>query len=152
MIGYGFDGGVLFPDAQFESTFTLDGFGEFYLTPRISVRGMLAWSSPGVDGFTEDHFRQVKLLFGGNYNWIYKKWRPFGGGGAGAHFVRLKLDSQQDPEGESRGGIYFGGGTDYILNDESAIKVEFRWDFVSDPPGLPDASGQTLTIGYKRFF
>ena len=64
-MGYGFDGGVLFPDEAFESTFTLDGFGEFYLTPRVSVRGMLAWASPGVDGRTEDHFRQVKLLFGG---------------------------------------------------------------------------------------
>jgi hypothetical protein len=105
-----------------------------------------------VDSRTEDHLRQVKLLFGANYNWRYKMLRPFAGGGAGAYFVRLKLDDNQDPEGESRGGIYFGGGSDFILNEESAIKAEFRWDAVSDPPGLPDASGATITVGYKRFF
>ena len=152
VIGYGFDGGVLFPDESFESTFTLDGFGEFYLTPRVSVRGMLAWASPGVDSRTEDHFRQVKLLFGANYNFVYKMMRPFAGGGAGAYFVRLKLDDSEDPEGETRGGIYFGGGSDFILNEESAIKVEFRWDAVSNPPDLPDASGASITVGYKRFF
>ena len=152
VVGYGFDAGVLFPDAAFENTLTLDAFGEFYLTPRVSVRGMLAWASPGVTGRTEDHLRQVKLLFGGNYNWAYKRLRPFAGGGAGAYFVRLKLDARDDPEGESRGGLYFGGGTDYIIDDESAIKVELRWDVISDPPGLPDASGATLTVGYKRFF
>jgi hypothetical protein len=152
LVGYGFDVGVLFPDESFENTLTVDGYGEFYLTPRVSVRGMLAWASPGVDGRTEDKYRQVKLLFGGNYNWAYKAWRPFAGGGAGAYFVRLKLDGREDPEGESRGGIYFGGGTDYIIDDESAIKVEFRWDVISDPPGLPDASGPSLTFGYKRFF
>jgi hypothetical protein len=152
VIGYGFDVGVLFPDEEFESTFAFDGFGEYYLTPRISVRSMLAWAHPGVDGRTEDHFRQVKLLFGANYNWIYKRFRPFGGAGAGVYFVRLKLDGVEDPEGETRGGLFFGGGSDYILNDESAIKVEIRWDIVSDPPGLPDASAATLTFGYKRFF
>jgi hypothetical protein len=152
LIGYGVDGGVLFPDDDFESTFTLDGYGEFYLTPRVSVRGMAAWASPGIKGRTEDHFRQVKLLFGANYNVAYKRWRPFAGGGAGAYFVRLKLDGQEDPDGEKRGGIYFGGGSDFIIDDESAIKIEFRWDFVSDPPGQYDASGPSLTFGYKRFF
>jgi hypothetical protein len=153
VVGYGFDAGVLFPDAAFESTLTLDGFGEFYVTPRVSVRAMLVWASPGIDTRPGDHFKQFKLLFGGNYNWIYKSLRPFAGGGAGAHFLSLKLDDGlPDPEGETRGGIYFGGGTDFILNEESAIKAEFRWDIVSDPPGLPDASGATITVGYKRFF
>ena len=152
VIGYGFDGGVLFPDAAFESTLTLDAYGEFYLTPRVSVRGMFVYANPGLDGEAEDHFKQVKLLFGANYNWAYKSWRPFVGGGAGAHFVGLKLDTIEDPEGETRGGIYFGGGGDYILNESSAIKIEFRWDLVSQPPGFPDASATSLTVGYKRFF
>jgi hypothetical protein len=153
VIGYGFDGGVFFPDEAFESTLTLDGYGEFYVTPRISVRSMLAWANPGIDGREGDNFKQVKLLFGGNYNWVYKSLRPFAGGGAGVYFLSLKLDDGlPDPEGETRGGIYFGGGSDFILNEESAIKVEFRWDLVSDPPGLPDASGTSLTVGYKRYF
>ncbi len=152
VVAYGFDVGVVFPDDQFENTLTWDGYGEYYLTPRISVRGMFAWASPGFAGRTEDHFRQAKVLFGGAYNWNYKKLRPFAGGGAGAFFVRLKELGETDPDGESRGGFYVGGGSDVILNNESAIKVEWRWDQVSHPPGQPDASGATLTVGYKRYF
>jgi hypothetical protein len=152
VVGYGADVGVLFPDEQFESTLTFDAYGEYYLHPRVSVRGMFAWANPGVSNQTEDHYRQVKLLFGAAYNWRYRMLRPFAGGGAGAHFVRLKRDNDIDPDGESRGGIYFGGGTDIILNNESAIKVEIRWDVISDPPGLPDASSASLTFGYKRYF
>jgi hypothetical protein len=152
VVAYGGDIGVLIPDDTFENTLTVDGFGEYYVTRRVSVRGMFVWASPGFSGRTEDHFRQAKLLFGGNYHWSYKAWRPFAGGGAGAHFVRLKREGQVDPPGESRGGIYFGGGADYVFNRESALKVELRWDVVSDPPGQPDATSATLTVGYKRYF
>jgi hypothetical protein len=152
VIGYGIDGGVLFPDEGFENTLAIDGFGEYYVTPRVSVRGMLAFASPGVNGRTEDHLRQVKLLFSGVYNWEKGSWRPFGTFGAGVYFVRLHLDSSTDPPGETRGGLNLGGGAEYLLNNESAIKTELRWDIVSHPTGLPDATGATLTVGYKRYF
>ena len=152
VVAYGADVGVMFPDEQFENTLTFDAFGEYYVTPRVSVRGIFAWANPGFDGRTEDHFRQVKLLFGAAYNWRYKSLRPFAGGGAGAHFIRLKRDGETDPDGETRGGIFFGGGSDFIIDKESAIKVELRWDVISKPPGLPDASSASLTFGYKRFF
>ena len=152
VVGYGVDLGVLFPDTVFENTLTFDGYGEYYLTPRVSVRGLLAWASPGVNGRTEDHFRQVKLLFNGVYNREYRNFRPFITAGAGAYFVRLLFEGFDDPPGETRGGINLGAGTEYILNKESSIKGELRWDIVSDPPGLSDATGATLTIGYKRYF
>jgi hypothetical protein len=152
VIGYGFDAGVLFPDDEFENTLTFDGFGEYYVTPRVSVRGLLAFASPGLAGRTEDHFRQVKLLFSGVYNWEKGPWRPFATFGAGVYFVRLHLDDTNDPEGETRGGLNFGGGAEFVLNNESAIKTELRWDVVSHPTGLPDATGMSLTFGYKRYF
>src|SRR5687768_18591574 len=77
MIAAGADLGVLFPDEAFESTLTIDAFGEYYVTPRVSVRGMLGGASPGFDGRTEDHFRQVRLLFNGVYNWEYGTWHPY---------------------------------------------------------------------------
>ena len=93
VIGYGFDAGVLFPDEEFENTFTIDGFGEYYVTPRVSVRGHARHlPSPGLSGRTEDHFRQMKLLFSGVYNWEKGPWRPFATFGAGVYFVRLHLD------------------------------------------------------------
>ena len=152
VIGYGVDAGVLFPDDAFENTLTIDGFGEYYVTPRVSVRGMLAFASPGLSGRTEDHFRQWKLLFAGVYNWEKGSWRPFASFGAGIHFVRLHLDDAIDPPGETRGGLNLGGGAEYLLNNESSIKTELRWDIVSHPFPLPDATAATLTVGYKRYF
>jgi hypothetical protein len=152
VIGYGVDAGVLFPNESLENTFTWDGFGEYYVTPRLSVRGMLAFASPGFVDRDEDNFRQVKLLFSGVYNWEKGSWRPFGLFGAGAYFVKQHLDGQTDPDGETRGGINFGGGAEYVMNTESSIKIELRWDVVSHPTGLPDATGTSLTVGYKRYF
>ena len=152
LIGAGADIGVLFPDEALENTVTLDGFAEYYVTPRISVRALLGWASPGFENRTEDNFRQTKLLVNGVYNWEFVEWHPFVTAGAGAYFVRQLLDDREDPDGETRGGINFGGGVEYFLDAMSALKAEGRWDLVSHPAGFPDASGFSLTIGYKRYF
>lgn len=144
--------GVMIPDEQLENAVTLEGQGEYYLTPRVSFRTLLNWSSPGFAGRTEDNFRQFKLLFGVVYNWEGGIFHPFVTGGAGAYFVRQHLDNREDPEGETRGGIHLGGGIEYFTSDRTTIKGEARWDVVSHPPGLPDASGFTLMIGLKRYF
>jgi hypothetical protein len=152
LIGAGGDIGVFFPDEAFENTFTIDGFGEYYITPRISVRGLIGWAKPGFENRTEDKFRQTKLLFNGVYNWEFVEWHPFVTAGAGAYFVRELLEDRADPDGETRGGINFGGGVEYFIGTMSSLKAEGRWDIVSHPSGFSDASGFTLTIGYKRYF
>ena len=152
LIGVGGDIGVFFPDEAFEKTFTFDGFGEFYLTPRISVRGMFSYASPGFENRTEDHFRQVRLLFNGVYNWEMGAWHPFATGGAGFYFVRQLFEGFDDPDSETRGGLNLGGGVEYFVGPAASIKGEARWDIVSDPPGVPDATGFTLTVGYKVYF
>jgi hypothetical protein len=148
----GADLGVYFPHGDLENSLTLDAFGEYYATPRVSIRGLLGWSSPGFQNRTEDHFRQARLLFNGVYNWERGVWHPYVTAGAGAYFVRQKLDGGNDPDGETRGGINFGGGIEYFTGRENTVKVEARWDVVSHPPALPDATGFTLTIGYKHYF
>ena len=152
LIGVGGDIGVLFPDEAFENTFTLDGYGEWYLTPRISLRAMLGYASPGFENRTEDTFRQTKLMFNGVYNWEFGKWHPFATAGAGFYFVRELLDDAVDPDGETRGGLNFGGGTEYFTGAMSSVKIEGRWDIVSEPTGFPDATGFSVTVGYKRYF
>jgi outer membrane protein with beta-barrel domain len=150
----GFDAGVFFPDEAFEKTLTIDAFGEYYLTPNISVRGLFGWASPGVENRTEDHFRQVHLLFNGLYSWSGNQWHPYVTAGAGAYFLRQIFENAEDPDSEVRGGINFGGGVEYFLdqNSTSMFKVELRFDVVTHPEGFPDATGVTLTFGYKRFF
>ena len=152
VIGYGVEGGVLFPDAAFENTLTFGGFGEYYVSPRIGLRALLTFANPGFAGTNNDSFRQTKLQFSGVYNWEKASWRPFAQAGAGFYFVRQNFDVAPDPPGETRGGLTFGGGTEYLLSNEAAIKVELRWDVVSHPFLLPDASGTALTFGYKRYF
>jgi hypothetical protein len=151
-VAAGADLGVLFPDEAFEKAFTVDAIGEYYITPRISGRGLLGWASPGAANQTEDHFRQFKLLFNAVYNWEGGKIHPFVTGGAGAYFVRLKREGRADPDGETRGGINFGGGVEYFFTRLATIKAEARWDVVSHPTDLPDATGFTLTVGLKRYF
>src|SRR5215216_1787330 len=149
MIAAGADIGVLFPDEAFEKTITIDATGEYYVTPRISIRGLFGWASPGFENRTEDHFRQVRLLFNGVYNWERGVWHPYATAGAGAYFVRQTFDNRDDPDSETRGGINFGGGVEYFTSRTITVKGELRWDIVSHPPGLPDASGFIVTLGVK---
>jgi hypothetical protein len=151
-LALGADVGVVLPDEEFENAVTVDGFGEFYVTPRVGIRTMLAWASPGVENRTEDHFRELKLLFNVVYNWEGGKIHPFVTAGAGAYFVRLKREDRGDPDGETRGGINLGGGLEYFIDGRTSVKGEARWDVVSHPPGQPDATGLSLTIGLKRYF
>jgi hypothetical protein len=152
MTAIGADLGVLFPDEALEKTLTLDAYGEYYVTPRISVRGLFGWARPGLENRTEDRFREYRLLFNGVYNWDLETYVPFVTAGAGAYFVRELLDGLDDPDSETRGGINFGGGVEYFVNETASIKAEARWDLVSHPAGVPDASGLALTFGYKRYF
>lgn len=66
--------------------------------------------------------------------------------------VREKRDGATDPEGETRGGVSFGGGVEYFTGPRAAVKGEMRWDVVSHPRGFPDATGLTVSVGYKRCF
>jgi opacity protein-like surface antigen len=152
LIGVGGDIGVFFPDEAFEKTFTWDGFGEYYVTPRISVRAMFSYASPGFENRTEDHFRQARLLFNGIYNWEMGVWHPFATAGAGIYWVRELLDGANDPDSDTRGGLNFGGGLEYFVGERASVKGEARFDVVSQPAGFPDATGFTLTFGYKAYF
>jgi hypothetical protein len=144
--------GVFFPDEEFEKTLALEAYGEYYATPNFSVRGLFGYANPGFENFTEDHFRQVRLLFNGVYYFEYNNWLPYVTAGAGAYFVRQTFDDAPDPDSETRGGINFGVGTEYSLGSGGAFRGELRWDIVSQPTGFPDATGLNLMFGYKRYF
>ena len=93
-----------------------------------------------------------QALFNGVYNWERGVWHPYATAGAGFYFVRLLREGRPDPEGETRGGLNIGGGVEYFLNNQTTVKGELRWDVVSDPPGLPDATGSRSRSAMKRYF
>src|SRR6185436_5170252 len=94
------------------------------------------------------HLAEVKLLFNGVYYFKHENFLPFVTAGAGAYFVRQLFENAPDPDSETRGGINFGVGTEYLLGGGGAVKGELRWDIVSQPTGFPDATGVSITIGY----
>jgi len=148
----GGDVGAVWPADPFEKALTLQGTGEYYFTPAFGLRGLVGWTSPGVQNFTENHYRQVRLLLNASYNWSFGIFHPYVTGGGGAYFVRLKLEGRPDPDGETRGGINWGGGAEVFVGRKTSVKGEARWDHVSHPPGLPDASAFNLTGGVKYYF
>jgi hypothetical protein len=100
----------------------------------------------------EDHFRQSRWQFNGVYNWERGALHPFATAGAGIYWVRELLDGANDPDSDTRGGLNFGGGIEYFTGEKGAVKGEARWDIVSRPEGFPDATGFTITFGYKAYF
>jgi len=151
-VALGGDIGLVFVDSVMENSLALQGLGEYYFSPRMSGRVLLGWTNPEFDD-SDDSFRQVKLLFNVAYNWEGGKVHPFVTAGTGFYFVKVKLDNtDESPDGETRGGLNFGGGAEFFLNSLTTIKAEGRLDIVSHPSGHPDATGFTLTVGVKRYF
>jgi opacity protein-like surface antigen len=148
----GGDAGAVWPSDPFENALTLQGTGEYYVTHEFGIRGLFGWTNPGVQNFTENHFRQVRLLLNASYYWDFGILHPYLTGGGGAYFVRLKLEGRPDPDGETRGGINWGGGAEVRVSPSTAVRGEARWDHVSHPPGLPNASAFNLTGGVKFYF
>ena len=136
-IAAGGEFGVLFPDEEFEKTIAIDAFGEYYATPSLSIRALFGWASPGFENFTEDHFRQVKLLFNGVYYFQRDNWLPFVTAGAGAYFVRQLFEGAPDPDSETRGGINFGVGTEYHSATAGASKANCAGTSSASRPGSP---------------
>ena len=67
MLAAGADIGAFFPDDEFENSSRLMPLAIVHHAVQRSRDAGLDQSRR--DGFAEDHFRQVKLLFNGVYNW-----------------------------------------------------------------------------------
>jgi|SRR5438876_11350976 len=76
----GFDIGAFIPSSntgdQLDNAPPVSGFYEYYLTPRVSLRGSAGWTRPSVRGSSIDQVRMMPLRFDVNYNWERGKWHP----------------------------------------------------------------------------
>jgi hypothetical protein len=55
---------------------TLEGFFEYYLTPRTSIRTGLGYSNPEFDREDEDSLRYIRIPLDVVYNWEGGKVHP----------------------------------------------------------------------------
>ena len=151
-VAAGVDAGVLLPGDGLEPAPIVNGFLEYYVTPRAGVRGTMGWASPAFERNDEDSQRQIKLALDLLYNWEYGKVHPFVSGGGGVWFLQEKDNGEDFGDGETAGGLTFGAGLDYFITRSAAMKFEGRYDWVAVDDGRPDPSGLSLTVGVKKFF
>ena len=95
----GFEVGAYLPTAdQLDNALTIGGFYEYYVTPRLSLRGSVGWTDPSFKGSATDSLRQIPIRLDINYNCERIKWHPFLGVGGGPYF-RFFTDLSTAPGG-----------------------------------------------------
>jgi hypothetical protein len=155
------------PRAGFDVGTTVDGFGEFYVSSRISVRGLVGWANPGIDnggGCTfvptvcgSNTWQHIRLEGSLLYNWEGEAWHPYLVGGFGAHFLRDTLTDEYSPHFSVHGGA----GIEYFARHNLSVKGEVVFHALrhhgfdaqaANGYASPNPSGLTVTIGLKRYF
>ena len=148
----GGDFGVFLPaEDQLSPGLALEGFYEYYLTARTSVRTGLGWANPNFDREEEDSLRQFRVALDVAYNWEGGTVHPFVGAGIGIYFLQLKDNGESFGDSESKFGGTLFGGVEYFTSNTLSVKGEIRYHLVSDiGPLNPD--GATISIGLKKYF
>jgi hypothetical protein len=151
----GGDIGIFLPREEgMKSGLALDGFYEYYFTPRTSVRLGAGWMNPKFDTEEDDSLRAVRI--GGDvvYNWEGGVVHPFAGAGLGIYFLQLRDNGDSLGDSETKlGGVLFGG-VEYFTSRTLAIKGEARYHIVGDIDELGglNPGGLSLSIGVKTYF
>ena len=151
MMASGGEVGFFVPDDEFETAPIFGGLFEYYVTPRVGLRGSVLFTDPKFDRGTDDSLRQARLGFDVIYNWERGKWHPFVGGGLGAHMIQLKENGRSLGDSQNELGVTGLGGVEYFFNRRTTFKIEGRVHFVDDF-GPSDPSGVSATFGIKRYF
>lgn len=150
-VALGGDIGVFVPQEDLETSLTLAGFAEFYMTPRVSVRGTLGWANPDFETIPGS-LRQVRLVGNLLYNWERVEWHPFVTAGAGAYFVQPRRGGDPLDDTETKAGFNLGGGIEYFTSRTLSIKGEGLYHIISHEDFEANPSGLTLTIGLKKYY
>ena len=151
----GGDVGWFFPtDEALNASVSLDGFYEYYLAPRTSIRLGLGWTAPEYDFETDESLRYVRI--GGDviYNWERGAIHPFAGAGLGIYIMQPSEDGNDTADSESKLGGALLGGLEYFTSNTVSLKGEVSYHFISgvDNFGPADPSGFKLAIGLKKYF
>lgn len=133
---------------------SLDGFYEYYLSPRTSVRFGLGWTAPEYDFESDESLRYVRV--GGDviYNWEGGAVHPFVGAGLGVYIMQPRENGTDVAESESKLGAVVLGGLEYFTSNTVALKAEASYHFISDVEnfGPRNPNGLKLAIGLKKYF
>jgi len=148
----GGDVGLFLPaDDQLSKSATLEGFYEYYMAPRTSIRLGLGWTNPEFDRDPNLSIRHLRIAVDGVYNWEKGAIHPFAGGGLGIYFLQPRAGDANVGDSESKlGGTVFGG-VELFATRTLAVKGEARYHLIRNAGDL-DPDGLALTVGLKKYF
>jgi hypothetical protein len=149
-------GATVAADSSFDHGLELAGTIEGYLTPRISIRGLVGatwWDIIG-RGFTGT----VRPLFvDGNvvYNWEGGALHPYVTGGVGIYRYHA-AQGPLAPADDTNVGLNLGGGIEYFFTRRATMTGELLYHKVGDVKTplatFPDGSFWSFAIGGKAYF
>ena len=129
----------------------LEGFSEYYLTARDSVRMGAGWANPKFERESADSMRQIRVAVDLLHNWEGGAVHPFVGAGLGSYFLQEKDNGDNFGDQETKFGGTLFGGAEFFTSNPLAFKAEAKYHVVSNADGFnPD--GLSLTVGLKKYF
>jgi hypothetical protein len=148
----GGDVGIFIPRSDIlDNGLNLEGFYEYYLSPRTSVRLGLGWINPKFEFNDDASLRYIRVAGDLVRNWEGGNVHPFVGGGLGIYFLQEEIDGDDIGDSETKFGGTLFGGAEFFLDNTTTIKAEARYHLIQNINGLnPD--GLALTIGLKKYF
>jgi opacity protein-like surface antigen len=140
-------------DGDLNNGLTLEGFYEYYFSPRTSVRMGLGWADPKYHTHRDPDasLRHVRVAVDLLYNWEGGTVHPFVGAGIGTYFLQRKRNGQNFGDSETTLGGTLLGGVEIFTSPTVAVKAEGRYHIVPRTFGI-DPDGFALTIGLKKYF
>jgi opacity protein-like surface antigen len=129
----------------------LEGFYEYYLKSRNSIRVGAGWANPKLNRDHAVSMRHVRIAVDTVYNWEGGAVHPFVGAGVGAYFLQLMNNGNSVSVSETKPGGTVFGGAEFFATRRVSVKAEARYHLVMNALGMnPD--GLALTVGVKRYF
>jgi hypothetical protein len=148
----GGDIGIFLPAADnMKSGPNLEGFYEYYLRPRTSIRLGLGWANPKRKAEEEDSIRWIRVAGDVVYNWEGGSVHPFVGAGLGIYFLQERDNGENFGDSQTKFGGTIFGGAEFFLNNTVSVKGEARYHLIADS-GAYNPDGLALTIGMKKYF
>ena len=151
----GGDIGIFRPsDDELKPNVSLDGFYEYYLSPRTSLRLGLGWTNPEYDRDPEATVRHIRI--GGDliYNWEGGAIHPFVGAGAGVYIMEPRRNGDSLADSDSKLGAVLLGGAEFFTSNTVSVKGEVSYHLISnvDNFGPQNQDGLKFSIGLKKYF
>jgi opacity protein-like surface antigen len=148
----GGDVGIFLPQQDGMTTGpALEGFYEYYLTARESIRVGAGWANPKQEANSDARTRQIRVAVDLLHNWEGGAVHPFVGAGLGTYFLQPRLDGTNLGSSATKLGGTLLAGVEFFTSNTFAVKAEARYHVVTKS-GPYNPSGLGLTIGVKSYF